>query len=36
MARQHEIVPSGTLEMLRALKARNHWLAVATGKSRAG
>ena len=26
----------GTLDMLQALKARNHWLAVATGKSRAG
>jgi phosphoglycolate phosphatase len=26
----------GTLEMLQALKARNHWLAVATGKSRRG
>ena len=26
----------GTLEMLHALKARNHWLAVATGKSRRG
>jgi phosphoglycolate phosphatase len=26
----------GTLEMLQALKARKHWLAVATGKSRAG
>ena len=26
----------GTLAMLQALKARNHWLAVATGKSRAG
>jgi len=37
MARQHEIVLfDGTLEMLQALKARNHWLAVATGKSRAG
>ena len=31
-ARQHELVLfPGTLEMLRALKARNHWLAVATG-----
>ena len=37
MAWQHEIVLfDGTLEMLHALKARNHWLAVATGKSRAG
>jgi len=36
-ARQHELVLfPGTLEMLGALKARNHWLAVATGKSRAG
>jgi phosphoglycolate phosphatase len=26
----------GTLDMLRALKARNHWLAVATGKTRHG
>ncbi|MFO1326867.1 MAG: HAD-IA family hydrolase [Rubrivivax sp.] len=26
----------GTLEMLQDLKARNHWLAVATGKSRRG
>ena len=26
----------GTLAMLQALKARNHWLAVATGKSRRG
>jgi phosphoglycolate phosphatase len=37
MARQHEIVLfDGTREMLAALKARNHWLAVATGKSRLG
>ncbi len=37
MASQHEIVLfDGTREMLAALKARNHWLAVATGKSRAG
>lgn len=37
MARQHELVLfEGTLAMLQALKARNHWLAVATGKSRAG
>lgn len=36
-ARQHELVLfPGTLEMLRALKARNHWLGVATGKSRRG
>ena len=35
--RQHELVLfPGTLEMLHALKARNHWLAVATGKSRTG
>jgi phosphoglycolate phosphatase len=37
LARQDEIVLfDGTLEMLRALKARNHWLAVATGKTRRG
>ncbi|HEY0818963.1 MAG TPA: HAD-IA family hydrolase [Rhizobacter sp.] len=36
-AKQHEIVLfKGTIEMLKALKARNHWLAVATGKSRMG
>ncbi len=36
-ARQHEIVLfDGTRDMLAALKARNHWLAVATGKSRLG
>jgi phosphoglycolate phosphatase len=36
-ARQHEIVLfEGTLPMLQALKARNHWLGVATGKSRRG
>ncbi len=36
-ARQHELVLfDGTLEMLSALKARNHWLAVATGKGRRG
>ncbi|WP_088281647.1 HAD-IA family hydrolase [Ideonella sp. A 288] len=36
-ARQHELVLfPGTLEMLHALKARNHWLGVATGKSRRG
>lgn len=37
MARQDELVLfPGTLELLRALKGRNHWLAVATGKSRRG
>ncbi len=37
VARQHELVLfAGTLEMLRALKARNHLIAVATGKSRKG
>jgi phosphoglycolate phosphatase len=37
MARQHEIVLfDGTREMLASLKARNHLLAVATGKSRPG
>jgi phosphoglycolate phosphatase len=37
MARQHEIVLfDGTVDMLQALKARQHALAVATGKSRAG
>jgi len=36
-ARQHEVVFfDGTLEMLSALKARNHLLGVATGKSRRG
>jgi phosphoglycolate phosphatase len=36
-ARQHEIVLfEGTRDMLAALKERNHWLAVATGKSRLG
>ena len=36
-ARQHELVLfDGSLDMLHALKARNHWLAVATGKSRRG
>jgi phosphoglycolate phosphatase len=36
-ARQHEILLfDGTPEMLRALRARNHWLGVATGKSRRG
>ena len=37
VARQHEVVLfGGTLAMLQALKARQHWLAVATGKSRRG
>lgn len=37
LARKHEIVLfDGVLAMLQALKARNHWLAVATGKSRRG
>jgi phosphoglycolate phosphatase len=36
-ARQHELsMFPGTLEMLHALKARHHWLAVATGKGRRG
>jgi phosphoglycolate phosphatase len=36
-AKQHEVVLfDGTLDMLRALKARHHVLAVATGKSRRG
>ena len=36
-ARQHELsMFPGTLEMLHALKSRNHWLAVATGKGRRG
>jgi phosphoglycolate phosphatase len=36
-ASQHELsLFEGTLPMLQALKARNHWLAVATGKSRQG
>jgi phosphoglycolate phosphatase len=36
-ARQHELVLfPGTVEMLAALKARNHWLTVATGKGRRG
>ncbi|MFZ4551786.1 MAG: HAD-IA family hydrolase [Aquabacterium sp.] len=35
--RQHELTLfDGTLALLDALKARNHWLAVATGKSRQG
>jgi phosphoglycolate phosphatase len=37
LASQHDLVLfEGTLEMLRALKASNHWLAVATGKTRRG
>ncbi|MBB4845198.1 phosphoglycolate phosphatase [Paucibacter oligotrophus] len=37
LAAQHELsLFQGTLEMLSALKARHHWLAVATGKSRRG
>jgi phosphoglycolate phosphatase len=37
IARQQELVLfPGTLEMLQALKSRNHLLAVATGKSRLG
>jgi phosphoglycolate phosphatase len=37
IAWQHEVVLfAGTREMLRSLQARNHWLAVATGKSRRG
>jgi phosphoglycolate phosphatase len=37
IARQDDLsLFPGALEMLRALKARHHWLAVATGKSRAG
>ena len=37
VARQDELVLfDGALQMLQALKARNHWLAVATGKSRRG
>jgi len=37
LARQHEIVFfDGTLSMLVDLKARQHWLGVATGKSRRG
>lgn len=36
-ARQHEIVLfEGTVAMLQGLKARHHWLGVATGKSRRG
>ncbi|MEJ6005746.1 HAD-IA family hydrolase [Paucibacter sp. AS339] len=37
VAAQHQITLfDGVLEMLGALKARHHWLAVATGKSRRG
>jgi phosphoglycolate phosphatase len=37
LARQHELVLfEGSLALLQALKARNHWLTVATGKSRSG
>lgn len=37
LARQHEVLLfDGSREMLAALKARHHWLAVATGKSRPG
>ncbi len=37
LQRQHDLALfPGTLELLHALKARNHWLAVATGKSRRG
>ena len=37
LGRQHELVLfEGTLAMLQALKQRNHWIAVATGKSRRG
>ena len=37
IASQNDIVLfDGTLEMLRALKGRNHWLGVATGKTRRG
>ena len=37
LERQHALTLfPGVLEMLHALKARHHWLAVATGKSRAG
>jgi phosphoglycolate phosphatase len=36
-AKQHEIVLfDGILQMLQALKQREHWLGVATGKSRRG
>ena len=37
LARQDDLVLfDGTLDMLRELKSRNHWLAVATGKGRQG
>jgi phosphoglycolate phosphatase len=37
LARQHDLTLfGGVLDMLHALKRRHHWLAVATGKSRAG
>ena len=37
LARQDELLLfDGTLSMLQDLKARNHWLAVATGKGRRG
>lgn len=37
LAHQDDLVLfPGTLDMLQALKARNHWLAVATGKGRQG
>src|SRR5690606_33949186 len=37
MASQHQLsLFKGTLDMLDALKRRQHWLAVATGKSRQG
>lgn len=37
LGRQHELsLFDGTLDLLADLKARNHWLAVATGKSRQG
>jgi phosphoglycolate phosphatase len=37
MAHQHDIsLFDGVLEMLAQLKARQHWLTVATGKSRSG
>jgi phosphoglycolate phosphatase len=37
LASEHELsLFDGTLEMLAALKARHHWLAVATGKNRVG
>ena len=36
-AAQHEVVLfEGILELLHALKARHHWLGIATGKSRRG